>query len=138
MKTRAAVLPAQGAPLQLVELDIAPPGPGEVRIRLVASGVCRSDFSVTTGVLRSPLPVVLGHEAAGVVEEIGEGVSEIEVADRVVVALTPACGQCLFCQEGAPNRCVEMVPVQYHFATSRSRTAGIRTLRKVVLQAGGV
>lgn len=110
MKTRAAVLSATGAPLEIANLDIAPPESGEVRIRLVASGVCRSDFSVTTGVLRSPLPVVLGHEAAGIVEEIGEDVSEVAVADRVVVALTPACGRCPFCLEGAPNRCVEMVP----------------------------
>jgi len=72
---RAALLRGKAQPLEIVDLEIAPPAPGEVKIRLVASGICRSDLSVTTGVLKSPMPVVLGHEAAGIVEELGEGVS---------------------------------------------------------------
>ena len=99
-----------GESLEITDLDIDGPGPGEVKLRVVASGICRSDLSVTTGVLKSPFPVVLGHEAAGVVEALGEGVSEVSVGDRVVVSLSPACGECLFCKEGAPNRCLQMVP----------------------------
>ena len=107
---RAAVLRAKGQPLEIADLEIAAPAQGEVKIRLVASGICRSDLSVTTGVLKSPMPVVLGHEAAGIVEELGEGATELRLGDRVVVSLSPACGDCLFCKEGAPNRCVQMAP----------------------------
>ncbi|MBW2290463.1 MAG: Zn-dependent alcohol dehydrogenase [Deltaproteobacteria bacterium] len=107
---RAALLRGKAQPLEIVDLEIAPPAPGEVKIRLVASGICRSDLSVTTGVLKSPMPVVLGHEAAGIVEELGEGVSSLKRGDRVVVSLSPACGECLFCNEGAPNRCFQMAP----------------------------
>ncbi|MEE3330920.1 MAG: zinc-binding dehydrogenase [Myxococcota bacterium] len=110
MKTRGALLRGYGEKLEVVDLELAPPSAGEVRLRVVASGVCRSDLSVTHGVLKTPFPVVLGHEGAGIVEEVGEGVSEVALGDRVVVALTPACGECLFCREGAPNRCLEMVP----------------------------
>jgi S-(hydroxymethyl)glutathione dehydrogenase/alcohol dehydrogenase len=107
---RAAVLHEIGRPLEIAELEIDAPRTGEVRIEVAASGVCRSDLSVTTGTLKSPLPVVLGHEAAGVVTELGGGVRDLAVGDRVVVSLTPACGECLFCKEGHPNRCVKMVP----------------------------
>jgi Zn-dependent alcohol dehydrogenase len=107
---RAALLAAPGKPLEITDLEIQEPGPGEVKLRMAASGICRSDLSVTTGVLKSPCPVVLGHEGAGVVEALGEGVTELALGDRVVVSLSPACGDCIFCKEGAPNRCVQMVP----------------------------
>lgn len=107
---RAAVLRETGKPLVIESVSLAPPRAGEVKLRIVASGVCRSDLSVASGVLRSPLPVVPGHEAAGVVTELGEGVQSISVGDRVVVSLSPACGRCLFCREGRPHLCVAMVP----------------------------
>lgn len=107
---RAAVLRELGRALEISDLEIEGPHAGEVRIEVRASGVCRSDLSVTDGTLKSPLPVVPGHEAAGVVAEVGAGVEGLEVGDRVIVALTPACGDCLFCREGAPNRCLQMVP----------------------------
>jgi Zn-dependent alcohol dehydrogenase len=107
---RAAVLHEIGKPLTIEDLELDAPRRGEVKLRLAASGVCRSDLSVAGGVLRSPLPVVLGHEAAGVVIEVGEGVSELQPGDRVVVSLSPECGDCLFCREGHPNLCIQMVP----------------------------
>jgi len=107
---QAAVLREIGKPIEIADLRVQPPRAGEVRLAVAASGVCRSDLSVATGTLKSPLPVVLGHEAAGVVTELGEGVRDLSVGDRVVVSLTPACGSCLFCREGHPNRCVQMVP----------------------------
>ncbi len=107
---QAAVLHEIGKPLEIADVEIDAPRAGEVRIEVAASGVCRSDLSVATGTLKSPLPVVLGHEAAGIVAELGEGVGDLSVGDRVVVSLTPACGDCLFCREGHPNRCVKMVP----------------------------
>jgi Zn-dependent alcohol dehydrogenase len=107
---RAAVLHEIGKPLTIEHLELDAPHSGEVRLRIVASGVCRSDFSVAAGVLRSPFPVVLGHEAAGIVLEVGPDVREVQAGDRVVVSLSPDCGECLFCKEGHPNLCVQMVP----------------------------
>jgi Zn-dependent alcohol dehydrogenase len=107
---RGAVLREVGKPLEIVDLEIEGPREGEVRLEVAASGICRSDLSVTTGTLKSPLPVVLGHEAAGVVVELGPGVSQLAVGDRVVVSLSPACGECLFCKEGRANLCVQMFP----------------------------
>lgn len=107
---QAAVLRQVGEPLTIEELTLEGPRAGEVRLRVAASGICRSDLSNANGTLRSPLPVVLGHEGAGVVLEVGEGVERPAVGDRVVVALSPACGECLFCNEGRPNLCVQMVP----------------------------
>ena len=107
---QATILHEVGKPVEVAEVEIDAPRAGEVRIEVAASGVCRSDLSVATGTLKSPLPVVLGHEAAGIVAELGEGVGDLSVGDSVVVSLTPACGDCLFCREGHPNRCVKMVP----------------------------
>jgi S-(hydroxymethyl)glutathione dehydrogenase/alcohol dehydrogenase len=107
---RAAVLHEVGQPLEIRDLELEAPRVDEVRLRIAASGICRSDLSNTDGTLRTPLPVVLGHEAAGVVVETGDGVKEIAAGDRVVVALSPECGECLFCREGRPNLCLQMVP----------------------------
>ncbi len=106
---RAAVLHEPGQPLRIENLHIDPPAVNEVAIRVVATGICHSDYSVATGVLRAPLPVVLGHEAAGIVEAVGPGVVELRPGDRVVAALTPSCGECPMCQEEKPFLCVQMV-----------------------------
>ena len=119
-KTMAAVLEATGGSLRLTELDIAGPKANEVAIRIVACDLCHSDYSCIHGIVRTPLPVVLGHEAGGIVEEVGPGVSDLEVGDHVIVALTPACGRCEFCVEEKPFLCTQM------FATlgnCRCRTA---------------
>jgi S-(hydroxymethyl)glutathione dehydrogenase/alcohol dehydrogenase len=111
---RAAVLREVGKPVSIEAVDLEGPHPGEVRLRIAASGICRSDLSVANGTLQSPLPVVLGHEAAGVVLESGEGVRAPSPGDRVVVALSPECGECVFCREGKPNLCLQMVPGLIH------------------------
>lgn len=113
---RGAVLREVGKPLGIEELELEAPHAGELRLGIAASGLCRSDLSNATGVLRTLLPVVLGHEAAGRVLEVGEGVSELRVGDRVVVGLSPECGECPFCREGKANFCVQMAPGMLHSA----------------------
>jgi alcohol dehydrogenase len=113
MKIRAAVLEAMGAPrpyadskpLKLAEVELAPPGPGEVLVRLGAAGLCHSDLSVINGDRPRPTPMVLGHEAAGTVEETGPGVEDLRKGDRVVMVFVPSCGHCLPCAEGRPALC---------------------------------
>ena len=82
------------------------PGPGEVRLRMVASGVCHSDLSFQNGTIPIPLPSVIGHEGAGEVIAIGEGVSNVAVGDPVIIAWTPPCGTCVCCLEHQPNLCM--------------------------------
>lgn len=113
MKTRAAILSAMGAtppyaqsrPLQITEVELDPPGPGEVLIRMRAAGLCHSDLSVIDGNRPRPLPMVLGHEGAAVVEELGTGVSDLAVGDHVVTAFVPSCGHCAPCAGGRPALC---------------------------------
>jgi S-(hydroxymethyl)glutathione dehydrogenase/alcohol dehydrogenase len=103
---KAAVLPALDAPLETHDdLELAAPGPGEVRVKVVASGVCHSDLSVQNGTIPQPTPIVLGHEGAGIVEELGEGVTKVKVGDHVVLSFVPACGECYTCTHGQPFLC---------------------------------
>ena len=103
---RAVVLPAVGAPLEIAEIDLPEPGPGQVRIRLAAAGVCHSDLSLSNGTLRQPVPAVLGHEGAGTVAAVGEGVTSVAPGDRVVLNWAPSCGDCHFCGIGEPWLCM--------------------------------
>ena len=105
MKTRAAVLWRTGEPVDIREVELAPPKAGEVLVRMAACGVCASDVHVVDGELPEPLPIVLGHEAAGVVQEVGEGVERLRPGDHVVLALVPSCGRCRPCREGRRNFC---------------------------------
>jgi len=105
MKTQAAVLWEPGGPVEILEVDLAAPQEGEVLVRIAACGICHSDLHVVDGHLPEPLPLVLGHEAAGVVEETGPGVRSLEAGDHVVLALVPSCGQCEECRRGRPNFC---------------------------------
>jgi S-(hydroxymethyl)glutathione dehydrogenase/alcohol dehydrogenase len=102
---RAAVLPAVNAPLVVTDIDLPEPGPGQVRVRLAAAGVCHSDLSLSNGTLRQPAPAVLGHEGAGTVVSVGEGVGHVAVGDRVVLNWAPACGDCHFCGLAEPWLC---------------------------------
>ena len=102
---RAALLTAVGAPLELTTIELPEPGPGQVRVKLAAAGVCHSDLSMTTGILRSSTPVVLGHEGAGTVVSVGEGVGSVRVGDPVVLNWAPACGHCHLCAIGEPWLC---------------------------------
>jgi Zn-dependent alcohol dehydrogenase len=103
---RGALLNAPGEPVTVEELTLEGPGPGEVQVRLACSGVCRTDLHVMeTGGWGMPLPVLLGHEGAGVVEELGEGVDGLAPGDRVVLAWRSPCGACPACRRGDPRRC---------------------------------
>ena len=107
MKMRAAVLEEFGEPLVIQEVDLADPGPGEVLVRLVACGVCHTDLYTASGVDPSGYaPTVLGHEGAGVVEAIGEGVSDVAVGDHVVTLFSPQCRECVHCLDPRTNLCM--------------------------------
>ncbi|MFA4912092.1 MAG: zinc-dependent alcohol dehydrogenase family protein [Burkholderiaceae bacterium] len=113
MKVRAAVLnhsPAEGPyaqtrPLTIEEVDLAPPGPGEVLVKIEAAGLCHSDLSVIDGARPRPTPIVLGHEAAARVHALGPGVDDLKVGDRAVLVFVPSCGHCAPCATGRPALC---------------------------------
>lgn len=114
MKTRAAVLRhspvaapfAETRPLSIEEVTLDPPGPEEVLVRIRAAGLCHSDLSVINGNRPRPVPMVLGHEAAGEVVEVGAAIRDLAPGDRVVMTFQPSCGQCLPCAEGRAALCV--------------------------------
>ncbi len=105
MSLRAAVLYEFGQPLVIEELELDPPRTGEVLVRMAASGVCHSDLHVVQGIHPTELPVVLGHEGAGIVEEVGPGVSGLAPGDHVLLTWLPYCGRCAQCVRGRPNLC---------------------------------
>ena len=113
MKIRAAVLNhmgvkppyAQTKPLSIQTVELDPPGRGEVLVKIGAAGLCHSDLSVINGDRPRPTPMALGHEAAGVIEELGEDVSDLAVGDHVVMVFMPSCGHCMPCAEGRPALC---------------------------------
>ena len=94
-----------GERVEILEVDLAPPKAQEILVKIAACGVCASDLHVVDGDLPEPLPLVLGHEAAGVVVEVGPGVEQLERGDHVVLALVPSCGVCRPCREGRRNFC---------------------------------
>ena len=102
---RAAIVEAVGSPGRVVELELSPPGPGQVRVRVAATGLCHSDLSLARGRLRQPLPVVLGHETSGQVLSVGPGVTTAAPGDRVVLCWAPPCGDCWYCSAGEPWLC---------------------------------
>jgi NDMA-dependent alcohol dehydrogenase len=103
--TKAAICTSVGSPLEIVDLDLADPKAGEIRIELGASGVCHSDLSVTNGTLPLSLPAVLGHEGAGTVVQVGDGVDHLKVGDRIVVSWVPQCGECYTCRHDQGEIC---------------------------------
>lgn len=96
---------ADSTPLRVQELTLAAPGPGEVRVRIEAAGVCHSDLSVVDGNRVRPVPMLLGHEAAGIVEELGDGVDDLEIGERVAMVFLPRCGECAECSTGGRLPC---------------------------------
>ena len=102
---RAAVLGAPGERLRIETIEAAPPGPGEVLVRIGAAGLCHTDLEVIEGQLRYPMPIVLGHEAAGIVAEVGPGVEPARLGERVVLSWNPHCGRCFQCDRGQPILC---------------------------------
>jgi len=107
MRIRAAVLEEFGSPLVVQQVDLAPPGPGEVLVRLKACGVCHTDMYTASGADPSGYaPTVLGHEGAGVVEALGDGVDSLAVGDHVVTLFSPQCGECVHCRSSKTNLCL--------------------------------
>jgi S-(hydroxymethyl)glutathione dehydrogenase/alcohol dehydrogenase len=105
MRTRAAIIREAGKPWELTELTLDDPRPGEVRIRFVAAGMCHSDEHIRTGDSICRLPMVGGHEGAGIVDAVGDSVSRVQVGDHVVCSFIPACGTCRYCATGRQNLC---------------------------------
>lgn len=105
MKTKAAVLRKVGSPFEIVELDLDPPKAGEVLIRYVAAGLCHSDEHLRHGDIVPRFPVVGGHEGAGIIEEVGPGVTRLKVGDHVICSFLPVCGHCRWCSTGKSNLC---------------------------------
>ncbi len=131
MKTRAAVCRAFGAPLTIETIDLAKPGPGEVLVKTAACAICHSDIFFVDGAWGGELPAVYGHEAAGVVEAVGAGVTRLKSGDHVVATLIRYCGFCAACAEGAPVFCEEVFPLDrktpLHDAAGKPVVHGLRT-----------
>lgn len=105
LRARAILLRQVGGDLSDGEVELPDPGPGQLRVRIAAAGVCHSDLSLANGSLAQPLPAVLGHEASGVIESVGPDVTGLEIGQRVVLNWSPACGRCWFCARGEPYLC---------------------------------
>jgi aryl-alcohol dehydrogenase len=108
MRTRAAVLSQPNTPMTVSDVEVSEPKLGEVLVRMVASGVCQTDLGVIHGKLPLPLPAVLGHEGAGVVEAVGPGGAKLQVGDHVVIDAVTHCGRCRLCLTGRPYLCPDM------------------------------
>ncbi len=113
MKMRAAILDAMqqprpyadSRPIKVETVDLDPPGPGELLVKIAAAGLCHSDLSIVNGDRPRPMPMALGHEASGVVEEAGPGVHDLKRGDHVALVFVPSCGHCAPCMEGRPALC---------------------------------
>ena len=113
MKSRAAVAFKAGQPLQIIDIDVAPPRKGEVLVKITHTGVCHTDaFTLSGDDPEGIFPAVLGHEGAGIVVEVGEGVTSVKPGDHVIPLYTAECGECLFCKSGKTNLCVAVRATQ--------------------------
>jgi S-(hydroxymethyl)glutathione dehydrogenase/alcohol dehydrogenase len=102
---RAAVFRGPGEPVRVTEVELAPPGPGEVEVAVTAAGVCHSDLHIVRGEWPHPTPVVLGHEGSGIVAAVGPDVTAVSPGDHVVLSWVPACGRCRYCRLERPAQC---------------------------------
>ncbi len=113
IKCRAAIAWEAGKPLSIEEVDVMPPKAGEVRVRIVATGVCHTDaFTLSGDDPEGVFPAILGHEGGGIVESIGEGVTSVSIGDHVIPLYTPECGECKFCKSGKTNLCQKIRETQ--------------------------
>jgi len=124
---KAAIVREFGEPLVVEQVTLDPPGPGEARIRIAACAVCHSDIHYAEGAWGTGDPVILGHEASGVVEEVGAGVDTLAPGDHVIVSLIRHCGTCFFCAAGEPTQCETTFPLD---ETSRVRDAAGNAIRQ--------
>ncbi len=108
MKSKAAVFRGAGQPLEVEEIDLDAPGPRDVLVRMAAIGICGTDLHSIKGEWTRPTPMVLGHEGAGVVEEVGAEVTSLHPGDEVVLSWAPSCGECPDCRAGRPARCIHL------------------------------
>ncbi len=102
---RAVVFTSPDLPVEVTDVDLAPPGPGEVKVKIAAAGVCHSDLHVRRGEWQVPVPLVMGHEGSGVVVEVGPGASRLAEGDHVVLSWVAPCGECRYCRAGREARC---------------------------------
>lgn len=109
MKIRAAVFTEKETPFRIETLDLEPPRAGEVLVKVAAAGVCHSDWHLMTGATKHAVPVVPGHEGAGVVEAVGVGVTRVKSGDHVALNWAPSCGACFYCRNDRPSLCAEYV-----------------------------
>src|SRR5690554_4233648 len=110
---RAAVAWGPGQPLKIETVQVAPPKKGEVRVRIVATGVCHTDaFTLSGEDPEGIFPAILGHEGGGIVESVGEGVTSVQVGDHVIPLYTAECGQCKSCKSGKTNLCTAVRATQ--------------------------
>jgi Zn-dependent alcohol dehydrogenase len=109
MQTRAAVLREVGGPIEIEQLELGAPRAGEVLVKIAAAGVCHSDWHIVRGATQHPLPVVLGHEGAGIVQEVGPGVTNVWPGQHVSLNWAPNCGRCFYCQHDSPSLCAAYV-----------------------------
>lgn len=121
IQTRAAVLRNYDTPLTVEEITLDDPEPGEVIVRLAACGVCHSDLHMISPVFKNALPVVLGHEGAGIVERVGPQVTSVAPGDHVVLTWIPSCGHCRYCASGRPALCANRQGVERSGGTARLR-----------------
>lgn len=105
MKIQAAVLFESNTPFIIEELTLQEPRAGEVLVKIAACGVCHSDYHLVQGTTKHPMPVVCGHEGAGMVEAVGAGVTRVRPGDHVTLSWSPDCGECFYCRSGKPNLC---------------------------------
>jgi S-(hydroxymethyl)glutathione dehydrogenase/alcohol dehydrogenase len=136
MKMQASVLFGEGQGCQVEEVELLPPRPGEVLVRMAAAGVCHSDLHVIDGIIKKPFPIVLGHEGAGIVQEVGEGVTLVKPGDRVILSWVPDCGRCPYCTTGRPNLCDNRAP--YAAGTMADGTTRVRLNGQDVYNFAGV
>ena len=131
MKTKAAVCREFGQPLSIETIDLADPGPGEVRVQMKACAICHSDIFYMDGAWGGDLPAVYGHEASGIVESVGPGVTRVKPGDHVIATLIRNCGFCPACAGGSPVACEEVFPLDratpIHGAKGEPMAHGMRT-----------
>jgi S-(hydroxymethyl)mycothiol dehydrogenase len=127
MQMRGVVVRGPGAPVSVEEIELDAPGPGEVLVRIVASGVCHSDLHCAKGAFGTDFPYLLGHEASGVIEQLGDGVRGLAVGETVMLNWRAPCGNCRWCRAGDPHKCAK--PLE---AASRMRTSDGKTLGRVL------
>src|SRR5918992_5418107 len=108
MKTRAAVFWGPERPFTVEEIDIAPPGPGDVVVRMAAAGICGTDLHCVKGEWSRPTPMVLGHEGVGIVEAVGSEVEDLASGDKVVLSWAASCGECADCRRRRPAACARL------------------------------